>query len=218
MLRMPYHMIPINRHIHSSRSLQLKRPIRPQQLPPSLIRSSDICRCGILHIVFVSLVTIRAEEERIFSVEVCEDRSFNVRSIGGDVGHDGNGRTDEGVSVCAGDFLEHDGGRDDGWDSVTAGSAVAEGVSVDFVDDVAAVRELLIGIACNVDGTAFGVGTDPGFCGVVHEGVCDLFGGGVGEAVDIWPGFPGCCVIEDVSSVVEADDVRGPDVRVSIDP
>lgn len=60
--RMPHDPLPINRHIQPSRRQQPKRSMTPQNLSLPGIRASNILRSGILHIIFLTRVTITAEK------------------------------------------------------------------------------------------------------------------------------------------------------------
>lgn len=60
--RMPHDPLPINRDIQPTRRQQPKRPMTPQNLSLPSIRASNILRSGILHIIFVTGVTITAEK------------------------------------------------------------------------------------------------------------------------------------------------------------
>lgn len=122
------------------------------------------------------------------------------------------------MAVCC-DFLQHDWSWNDRLDGVATRSAMADGVSVDFVDDVAGMAILLVCEACDVDSTALGSWADPRLAARVNKGVIDVLRGGETKAVQPWLGFVGCRVVHHKCAVVETDDIWSPDSRsLRVDP
>lgn len=73
---------------------------------------------------------------RVVIFHANEGGGLDQGAIGGGAVEQLFGAGDERVAVGGGDLLDHDGGGLDGRDGVAAGAAVAEGVAVDFVEEV----------------------------------------------------------------------------------
>ena len=117
----------------------------------------------IPRIILIPAITMATEKQNIhpspigvFIRDSDQRGGFDERPVGDAAVEDLFGARDEVVAVCGGDFLDHDGGGEDGGDGVAAGAAVADAVAVDFVDEVlAAVGVLEAGW---VDDAALAVG------------------------------------------------------------
>lgn len=214
---MKHSLIAINRDLQTTRPIQTEIS-RTEESPAATVGPRDAVGERVLHVVFGAHVELGGEEEEdVFAVHEGEGGGFDVGTVRGDVGEDLGGFAEEGVAVPA-DLLEHDWGRDDGADGVAASAAVADGVAVDFVDDVAFVAVALVGETRDVDGASCGCGADPGLAAIVDEGFVDDFACGVGEGVEMGFGSPGDGVVHDEGSVVQPDNIRSPDSRYWVRP
>jgi hypothetical protein len=213
-IRMPNRMIAIDGNVKSTRSLEAKRPIGLEKCSRALVRARDLVCYRVGHSILGRSVALRRVEEDVFAAHVVEGRCFHVRAVERfDVCQNLQRASDHFVAVVEIDLLDEDRSRDDGVDGVTALAAVADGVTVNFVDDVALVL-LHVVEAADVDGAALLYGADPGLGGVVDEGAFDVVACCVAETVDCTIPLQSCGVVEYILPTRQRNDIWSPDARV----
>ena len=135
---MKHNPLPTTRHTRSARRIQSVAitPRNQQRRPTLRPRSRNTWRSSIRNIIIRPIEAVRAEETEIRATHFHHAGSFNKRTVGVGAIEDLNrviGRRE----TVGGHLLQYDGRGDVGRDSVVAVSAMADGVAVDFVDDVA---------------------------------------------------------------------------------
>lgn len=208
-------MITIDSNIQSTRSLEAKRPTSLEQRARALVRARDLVCNGVGHSILGRRVALRRVKQNILAAHVIERRSLNVRTVSYPVVivENPKWRSDLGEAVIQVDLLDEDWSFNDGFDGVAALTAVADGVAVDFVDDVAFVL-LHVVEAANVDGAALLDWADPGLGRIVDEGSFDVLACCVAETMDCAVALQSRGVVENVLPTRQRNDIWCPDSGV----
>lgn len=171
------------------------------------VRTRDVRRRGVTGVVQRCGEAVAREEEEVHPLWGQEHgRGLDQGSVEHVAVEELHGCPHERGPVGRVDFLQHERGWDDREDVVATGTAVAQAVAVDLVDDVPFTC-VSVEKARRVDGAA--VGADQGRL-VRRVWACDGVGDCSADAVCLGRRCQTVCVVEEEPAVGETFDVWGP--------